>query len=418
MLTRRLATLLALLVLAASAVVPVGAQTTQIEETRQQREEARAERAAKAAELDPLLAQDAELEQAVADLDANVASQIARLEATQQALAAAEGEVDAAEQRVADMAERIAALRDVARRQAVEAYVRPAGEVIEQVLRAEDLTQASRRRAMLRSVSTSQADVLDQLRSAEDDLREATVRAEAAVQAVEDRKADERDQLTDLEQSRADQQRLRDALNQRIAEFQAEIDGLTAAEDALTGRLQALIAEEEARQWAAAEAKRLAEEARLQAELTSVPTEDGPPGVDPAPTPELSPPLPAPDSASGLIWPLGGVVTSFFGPRWGRIHYGIDINGSVGSPVVASLGGSVVFAGDDGGYGLMVVIDHGDGFATVYAHLSQLFVSSGTGVGQGQQIGAVGCSGSCTGPHLHFETRVLGIAQDPFLYLP
>ncbi len=409
--------LLVLFVLVAASA-PLQAQTSEIDQTREERDAARAEKAAKAAELDPLLARDAELEQAVADLDAHVESQLARLESTQQALSAAEAEVVVAEALVAETSTRIGGLRELARRQAVEAYVRPTGQVVEQVLRSEDLTEASRRRAMLRSVSTSQADVIDHLRSAEDDFVEATAQAEAAVLAVEQRKADEEAQLLVLEEARADQQRLRDALAERIAEFQAEIDALAEQEDALTARLQALIVEEEARARAEAEARRRAEEAERLADLTPDPTEDGTPGAPPAPTPELPDPLPPPDTAGGLIWPLNGVVTSFFGPRWGRVHYGIDINGSIGAPVVAAQSGSVVFAGDEGGYGLMVVIDHGAGFATVYAHLSALSVSQGASVGQGAQIGAVGCTGSCTGPHLHFETRVLGISQDPFLYLP
>jgi septal ring factor EnvC (AmiA/AmiB activator) len=120
-------------------------------------------------------------------------------------------------------------------------------------------------------------------------------------------------------------------------------------------------------------------------------------------------------SASGLIWPVGGVVTSGYGWRWGRMHEGIDIAAPAGSTVVASASGTIIYAGWMGGYGQLVVVDHGGGLATAYAHLSAIY--AGGAVGQGQGIGAVGCTGSCTGNHLHFEVRVSGSAVDPMGYL-
>jgi murein DD-endopeptidase MepM/ murein hydrolase activator NlpD len=121
-------------------------------------------------------------------------------------------------------------------------------------------------------------------------------------------------------------------------------------------------------------------------------------------------------SASGLIWPVSGVVTSGFGWRWGRMHEGIDISAPTGTAVHAAASGTVIFAGVMSGYGNIVVIDHGNGLATAYAHLSAIWIGGGS-VSQGQGIGAVGCTGSCTGPHLHFEVRVNGSAVDPMGYL-
>jgi murein DD-endopeptidase MepM/ murein hydrolase activator NlpD len=121
-------------------------------------------------------------------------------------------------------------------------------------------------------------------------------------------------------------------------------------------------------------------------------------------------------SASGLIWPVNGIVTSGFGWRWGRMHEGIDISAPTGTAVRAAASGSVIYAGSMGGYGTIIVIDHGNGLATAYAHLSSIWIGGGS-VSQGQGIGAVGCTGSCTGPHLHFEVRVNGSAVDPMGYL-
>jgi murein DD-endopeptidase MepM/ murein hydrolase activator NlpD len=123
-------------------------------------------------------------------------------------------------------------------------------------------------------------------------------------------------------------------------------------------------------------------------------------------------------SAQGFIWPLNGAITSYFGERWGRMHTGIDIDGYTGQPVVASKSGSVVMSSYYSGYGNTVIIDHGGGIATLYAHLSAFDVSSGEGVAQGAIVGRVGCTGSCTGDHLHFEVRVNGSPVNPLDFLP
>jgi murein DD-endopeptidase MepM/ murein hydrolase activator NlpD len=121
-------------------------------------------------------------------------------------------------------------------------------------------------------------------------------------------------------------------------------------------------------------------------------------------------------SSSGFIWPVSGPVTSGFGWRWGRMHEGIDIGAACGTPIRAAAAGRVIYAGWMDGYGNIVVIDHGGGLATAYAHQSSIYVSSGS-VAQGQTIGAVGSTGHSTGCHLHFEVRVNGTPVDPLGYL-
>jgi murein DD-endopeptidase MepM/ murein hydrolase activator NlpD len=124
-----------------------------------------------------------------------------------------------------------------------------------------------------------------------------------------------------------------------------------------------------------------------------------------------------PVSDAGLIWPVGGPVTSGFGMRWGRMHEGIDIAAASGAPIVAAAAGSVIYASWMSGYGNLVVVDHGGGLATAYAHCSAILVAVGQGVAQGETIALVGSTGHSTGPHLHFEVRVNGVAVDPLLYL-
>lgn len=122
-------------------------------------------------------------------------------------------------------------------------------------------------------------------------------------------------------------------------------------------------------------------------------------------------------SAQGFVWPVAGTVTSGFGWRWGRMHEGIDIAAPTGAPIVSSAAGVVIFAGWMSGYGQLVVVDHGGGLATAYAHMSSIASAPGQAVGQGQVLGYVGCTGNCTGPHVHFEVRVNGAAADPLGYL-
>ncbi len=120
----------------------------------------------------------------------------------------------------------------------------------------------------------------------------------------------------------------------------------------------------------------------------------------------------------GFAWPWRGAITSGFGPRWGSFHEGIDIDCVTGDSIGASKAGTVISATYDSGYGYYIVIDHGGGFATLYAHNSELYVGAGDSVSQGDAISACGSTGHSTGDHLHFEVRVNGSPQDPMGYLP
>jgi murein DD-endopeptidase MepM/ murein hydrolase activator NlpD len=125
----------------------------------------------------------------------------------------------------------------------------------------------------------------------------------------------------------------------------------------------------------------------------------------------------APASSGALGWPVAGPVTSGFGSRWGRMHEGIDIGVPEGTPVHAAAAGTVIYAGWMTGYGNIVVIDHGNGLSTAYAHNSQLSVGQGASVGKGSVIALSGNTGHSTGPHVHFEVRVNGSPVDPLGYL-
>jgi murein DD-endopeptidase MepM/ murein hydrolase activator NlpD len=121
-----------------------------------------------------------------------------------------------------------------------------------------------------------------------------------------------------------------------------------------------------------------------------------------------------------FVWPATGRITSLAGQLVkGKPHKGLDIGARTGTSVVASDSGYVTFAGwDRTGYGNLVIINHGNGFITYYAHLSKILVQRGDSVAVGQRIGSVGCSGTCTGSHLHFEIRQNDVSRNPLGFLP
>ena len=200
---------------------------------------------------------------------------------------------------------------------------------------------------------------------------------------------------------RAAQQR---ALRERLV---ARKSGLELARGVKEGALASL--ESDHREYAGEAAALAAHSSELAAQIQAA-------QVSPARSPAAFA-VDSTQSASGLIWPVSGPVVSPFGIRWGRMHEGIDISAPTGTPVSASAAGTVIYAGWMGGYGNLVIVDHGGGIATAYGHQSSVAVGNGTYVAQGQTIGYVGSTGHSTGPHLHFEVRVDGTPVDPLGYL-
>ena len=120
-----------------------------------------------------------------------------------------------------------------------------------------------------------------------------------------------------------------------------------------------------------------------------------------------------------VLRPVPGAISSPFGWRYHpilhiwRLHTGVDLDAWTGDPVHAAASGTVVYAGWEGGYGLLVVIDHHNGYATAYGHNSKLYVSVGENVTAGETISAAGMTGIATGPHVHFEVRHFGVPINP-----
>lgn len=378
--TRRLAPFALVIVLLASSATPSAAATSS---ARKRQEQIRAERAKAAAQINALKSSDVQLEKAVAALSAQVRAQDAKLASVRQAVATAEAEVKDSERRIAKTESEMTTLHAAVVDRAVSSYMRPQQSAMHSLTQAKDLEDASRRASMLRQVANSDGDVIDQLRATREDLDVERDKAEAARAVAAERREVANQQLSAVKKNLAEKARVEAALDARIKQVSAEVDAL-AKEDA---SLRAVISQESARAVAQ----------RASRSAGAVPT--------------------ARVSGAGMRWPVNGTVTSEYGSRWGRLHAGIDIGAPNGTPIRAAKAGTVILAGSHGGYGLAVVIDHGGGLTTLYAHQSRLGSSSGQEVEAGELIGYVGSTGNSTGNHLHFETRVDGSPQNPRRYL-
>ncbi|MGZ6255630.1 MAG: M23 family metallopeptidase [Candidatus Limnocylindria bacterium] len=148
--------------------------------------------------------------------------------------------------------------------------------------------------------------------------------------------------------------------------------------------------------------------------ITPLPTPVAPPPPPPAPRPVYVKQAPIVGNGE-LLWPVAHpIITQYFS----SYHQALDIAAPAGSTVMAAAAGTVTWSGwKDNGGGLVIGIDHGNGIVTVYNHLGSLWVTVGTTVAAGQGIAAVGCTGVCTGPHVHFEVIVNGVLVNPLRYL-
>ena len=361
-------------------LVGLVSQPAAAQSSRDKREATRKRRAELAKQLDTLRASDRQLESAVNALDSQVQAQWASAEAARQSVSAAQATMAAADAKVAAAEKEIAGLRAAVVSHAVNAYMRPQEDLSSSLEGAAGINEASRRSALLDQVINHDRDLIDQLRAAREDLDAQRAIARKARDVAKARESAVNTRLKELTRARAEQARLAGALDSRIREYEAEANAVAAQE----ADLSALINRRDA-----------ASRANPGGTVT-----------------------PGAASAAGLIWPVRGPVTSGYGYRWGRMHSGIDIGARTGVPIMAAKAGEVIFVGSMGGYGNAVIVNHGGGFSTLSAHMSRLGTTDGAQVSQGQVIGYVGSTGNSTGPHLHFETRVNGSAQNPRQYLP
>lgn len=349
---------------------------------RAKRESARQKRAELATKLNHLRASDAQLTSAVKILDRQVAAQQAGADAARQSVQAALIAVAKSEAQISATEGEMSVLHTAVVNRAVSVYVRPKDNALVGVIGAKDLGDASRRSSLLAQVTNKDRDVLDRLHALREDLGDEKVKVDRARDVAAERRQVVLTRLSELQKARVEKRRLSAALDARIKEYQDEADAVAQQESGLN----ALIRSREKVVSPRVDAQDLGADVRV--------------------------------SGAGLAWPIRGSVTSGFGRRWGRLHAGIDLGAGTGTPIRAAKAGEVIFAGSMSGYGKAVIIDHGGGLSTLYAHQSRLGTRDGAHVEKGEVIGYVGSTGHSTGPHLHFETRIDGSPRNPRRYLP
>lgn len=332
----------------------------------------------------------------VREVEAGVRGQEARLAVLEGELVAARSRLAAAERTLAQQTARLRRLQAERARalQRLEQHVRAIYVADDPDLIALVLGTASF------SDLVDNIDLLGRIGSQDERILEQVERSRDAVADARSRSLAARREAAALENGVA----------ARAAEQRAVVARLAASRDALVsaqaGREAALAAIEEDEEHLREEIAGLeAQSERLAAAIRA------------AQAPSATP-ITTPVTGSGaLAWPVSGPVTSGFGPRWGRMHEGIDIAVGTGTPVGAAAPGTVIYAGWLGGYGNLVVVDHGGGLSTAYAHNSVLLVGVGQSVSTGTVIARSGNTGNSSGPHVHFEVRVGGRAVDPLGYL-
>ncbi len=329
----------------------------------------------------------ATVERSVKKLDSKISVLNAKIDIVQGRLQKAQQELAAISDELNVILGDLVARTDIFTERAVAIYKAGPSAYLESILSSQDLTQLLKRYEYYESALEADNEMIDAinlLRSETDQKRLEVEERRAAI--VKDKKKLERDKAA-------------------IAAIRTEKAGRLASLNQLLAAKQAVVE--------AVDSKRksfLAAQARLEADSNQIKD-------------LLAGSGPGPGGTGQLAWPVSGPVSSPYGwrthPIFGdrRLHTGIDISVGYGSTVYSADRGTVSFVGVMGGYGNVVVVDHGGGLATTYNHLSAFSVSSGQTVGRGQPVGAVGCTGYCTGPHLHFEVRVNGSPVDPMPYL-
>jgi murein DD-endopeptidase MepM/ murein hydrolase activator NlpD len=298
-------------------------------------------------------------------------------------------ELEKARDRLERLRRQLRTARRVLANRLVEIYKADTPDALTVVLEADGFADLLERAEFLDRISDQDREITDRVRRLRDQaevqerrLAELEQRVEDVAMAILDRRnqiAAARDQLVGARAS------LRGARNDRAV----LLSRVKASRSELEGELVALEREQ----------------ARVRNALVSA---GGRLGEGPGPIRRGS---------GQLIWPVNGTVTSPFGPRWGRLHAGVDIAAPAGTAIRAADSGRVVIAGWMGGYGNYTCVQHTGSLSSCYAHQSSISTSNGASVGQGQVIGYVGCTGTCFGDHLHFEVRVGGSPVDPMGYL-
>ncbi len=353
-------------------------------------------------------ARKSELDAKVAGIDRQIGGVQSRLEAAESKLAAIEAEQRRTEARLAEAATELEVAKGELARQAISAYTgqSEAARYATMLLGSATVGDLASRRSYLKAVVGSQSEAIGVQEKLRDEVKDLGAALEASQAEADGQRATVASERAALQGARDEQEVVRSQVVAEVAERDSLHGQAQSRKEEFQGELESL--EQESASIAATLRARAAQRA-------NPPPSGGDGGSD---TPAIPP------GNGQMMFPIPGAsIASGFGPRvhpvYGdvRIHTGVDINGSTGTSILAAADGVVASAGGMGGYGNATVIEHAGNLATLYGHQSAILVSEGETVKQGQVIGRVGCTGTCTGPHLHWEVRVDGTPVNPMNYV-
>jgi murein DD-endopeptidase MepM/ murein hydrolase activator NlpD len=304
-----------------------------------------------------------------------------------------QAELDQAEERLRTEQRNLRLLRErlvrttrILRERLVAIYKSDEPDALTVLLESDGFDEVLEQYEYLQRIESQDSDIVGRVRNLRDDTRATVERITAVRDSIAAKRAELARTRSALEGRESQLSAARGESQQALSQVKGHIHRLEGDIDDIEGDIRAQLA---------ASAAAAADSPDAPATLPAGPIQGG---------------------GGEMIWPVNGPVVSPFGPRWGRLHAGVDIAVPSGTPIRAAKGGVIALAAPYGGYGNYTCINHGGGLSSCYAHQSSYAVTSGS-VSQGEVIGYVGCTGSCFGDHLHFEVRVNGSPVDPMGYL-
>lgn len=364
--------------------LPQASAQDSIREAQQRQEEIEQERQHAADGIAYLNAQEYAIVKGHEEAAAALETQQAQVNTLRQALAATTFQLEQLDRQIADFQRELAEINATTAQLAVQRYMQEGVDPVEILFSNKDLSDGLALVALTETLFGDAADSIAQARIVEDELQLASDRAAILSAGIVSLQIDLETQLPLLEAQQAEWEELEAQYNELRQRWQNSFAQLEAEDQQLTQFIQQRRAEEEIRRKLAALAQ---------------------------------------SGGSGFVRPALGQLVSGFGNRlhpilgYYRLHAGVDFDGATGDPIIASRNGVVILAEYYGGYGNTVILDHGDGFSTLYAHLSYISVGVGDTIEAGRRLGDLGSTGLSTGPHLHFEIRQNGSPVDPLPYL-
>lgn len=316
----------------------------------------------------------------LSELDQQITRVTARLRSTRDRLAQARKEQAELTKRLEMLTQRLRHRENLLAQRLRAAYKYRSVSYLTLLTNARSISELNSRSFVLRQIVKTDRELLEQVRVDQQAVAEAKAKMDALVRRIAGLEADLSDQQTELTEAQEEKQQLLKDISKQRALYERQLAELEAESRAIAQRLRALMASAKGR-------------ARAEQRWSG-----------------------------RFIRPVDGRLTSGFGMRVHpifkvrKMHTGIDISAPAGTPIRAADSGVVVEAGYLRGYGYTVIVDHGGGVATLYAHCSALLVAVGQEVQRGQVIARVGSTGYSTGPHLHFEVRINGEPVNPMGY--